>query len=107
MIVQDIGAMRLIREAFPHLPLHVSTQATVTQTLSAQLFQRMGAERIVPARELSLEEYEKCNWSGDRMFCAWCFVLLLFRTVLNEQYDWRTEWKPRGMCAAMQTSISS
>ena len=39
------------------------------------------------------------------MFCAWCFVLLLFRAVLNEQYDWRTEWKPRGMCAAMQTSI--
>ena len=104
VIVQDIGAMRLIREAFPDLPLHVSTQATVTQTLSAQLFQRMGAERIVPARELSLEEI---NWSGDRMFCAWCFVLLLFRTVLNEQYDWRAEWKPRGVCAAMQTSISS
>ena len=31
------------------------------------------------------------------MFCAWCFVLLLFRTVLNEQYDWRAEWKPRGV----------
>ena len=110
VIVQDIGAMRLIREAFPDLPLHVSTQATVTQTLSAQLFQRMGVERIVPARELSLEEIKnmkKCNWSGDRMFCAWCFVLLLFRTVLNEQYDWRAKWKPRGMCAAMQTSISS
>ena len=46
VIVQDIGAMRLIREAFPDLPLHVSTQATVTQTLSAQLFQRLGAESI-------------------------------------------------------------
>ena len=56
--------MSLIREAFPDLPLHVSTQATVTQTLSAQLFQRMGAERIVPAEKLSLgrnQEYEKCK----------------------------------------------
>lgn len=40
-----------------------------------------------------------------------CFVhgallLLLFRSVLNEQYDWRAKWKPRGMCAAMQTSIN-
>ena len=56
VIVQDIGAMRLIREVFPDLSLHVSTQATVTQTMGAQLFQKMGAERIVPARELSLEE---------------------------------------------------
>ena len=65
VIVQDIGAMRLIREAFPDLPLHVSTQATVTQTLSAQLFQRMGAERIVPARELSLEEIKNMKNATD------------------------------------------
>ena len=56
VIVQDIGAMKLIREEFPDLALHVSTQATVTQTMGAQLFQKLGAERIVPARELSLEE---------------------------------------------------
>ena len=70
VIVQDIGAMSLIREAFPDLPLHVSTQATVTQTLSAQLFQRMGAERIVPARELSLEEIKNMkNATGLEIEC--------------------------------------
>ena len=70
VIVQDIGAMRLIREAFPDLPHHVSTQATVTQTLSAQLFQRMGAERIVPARELSLEEIKNMkNATGLEIEC--------------------------------------
>ncbi len=70
VIVQDIGAMRLIREAFPDLPLHVSTQATVTQTLSAQLFQRMGVERIVPARELSLEEIKNMkNATGLEIEC--------------------------------------
>ena len=102
--------MRLIREAFPDLPLHVSTQATVTQTLSAQLFQRMGAERIVPARELSLEEIKNMkNATGLEIECfvhgALCYCYS--GQCLMSSYDWRTEWKPRGMCAAMQTSISS
>ncbi len=56
VIVQDIGAMSLIRKAFPDMALHVSTQATVTNAIGAQLFGKIGAERIVPARELSLEE---------------------------------------------------
>ena len=70
VIVQDIGAMKLIREAFPDLALHVSTQATVTQTMGAQLFQEIGAERIVPARELSLTEIRDMKAStGLEMEC--------------------------------------
>ena len=60
VIVQDIGAMRLIREAFPDLPLHVSTQATVTQTLSAQLFQRMGSRENCAGKE-------SCLWKKLRI----------------------------------------
>ncbi len=56
VIVQDIGVMELIKENFPDLPLHVSTQATVTGTSGAKFFEELGAERIVPARELSLSE---------------------------------------------------
>lgn len=56
VIVQDAGAMQFIRRHFPGLPIHVSTQATVTNTLGAQFFAEHGAERIVPARELSLAE---------------------------------------------------
>ncbi len=56
VIVQDIGAMQYIRRHFPELPIHISTQATVTNALGAAFFGRLGAVRVVPARELSLEE---------------------------------------------------
>lgn len=56
VIVQDLGVFRLIRENFPELPIHVSTQMTVTGPYGAKLLKKMGAVRIVPARELSLEE---------------------------------------------------
>ena len=59
VIVQDLGAMDLIREEFPDLPIHVSTQATVTGRYGAAFFREKGAERIVPARELSLREVRR------------------------------------------------
>ena len=59
VIVQDIGAFLLIRDTFPGLKLHVSTQMTVTGSHAAKMLKEMGADRIVPARELSLKEIEK------------------------------------------------
>lgn len=56
VIVQDIGVLNRIREAFPKLPIHVSTQMAVTGVESAKLLQSLGVTRIVTARELSLEE---------------------------------------------------
>ncbi len=59
VIVQDIGAFRYIQKHFPKLSLHVSTQMTVTGKYGAALLESIGAERIVPARELSLAEISK------------------------------------------------
>lgn len=56
VIVQDLGVFRFIRKHFPGLKLHVSTQMTVCGSYGASLLKEMGACRIVPARELSLEE---------------------------------------------------
>lgn len=56
VIVQDLGVLRFIRTHFPGLKLHVSTQMTVCAPWGASLLRKMGASRIVPARELSLEE---------------------------------------------------
>ncbi|TDA68246.1 MAG: U32 family peptidase [Clostridia bacterium] len=56
LIVQDIGLWYLLRQVLPQMPLHVSTQATVTATGAASLFYQAGAGRIVLARELSLPE---------------------------------------------------
>lgn len=59
VIVQDLGAFLHIRDHFPGLPLHVSTQMTVTGKYSASMLKRMGASRVVPARELSLPELKE------------------------------------------------
>ncbi|MBR1703452.1 MAG: U32 family peptidase [Lachnospiraceae bacterium] len=56
VIIQDIGVFCYIREHFPNLELHVSTQMTLTSGYGGKLLKQMGANRIVPARELSLEE---------------------------------------------------
>lgn len=63
VIVQDLGVVRFIRIHFPELPIHASTQMTITGAYGAELMQKAGCSRIVTARELSLEEikeiYEK------------------------------------------------
>jgi len=56
IIVQDMGVFSFIKNHFPMLPLHVSTQMTVTGSHAAGFLKEHGAVRIVPARELSLDE---------------------------------------------------
>ncbi len=59
VIVQDLGVWQRIREEFPGLPVHVSTQMTLTGPWGARWMEREGASRIVTARELSLKELEQ------------------------------------------------
>lgn len=56
VIVQDLGAVACIRGWFPHLPIHTSTQMTVTGTEGVRFLQEYGVTRVVMAREVSLEE---------------------------------------------------
>ena len=64
-IVQDMGVFKTLKENFPSLSLHASTQMTVTGKYSAGLLEKLGASRIVTARELDLNEIksirESCN----------------------------------------------
>ncbi len=59
VIVQDFGVFTVLKEAFPGLSLHASTQMTLTGSMGTAFLQSLGAERIVPARELSLREIKK------------------------------------------------
>ena len=56
VIVQDTGIVKLVKECFPKLPIHASTQMTVTGYEGAALLEKYGLSRVVPARELSIEE---------------------------------------------------
>ena len=59
VIVQDIGLFRFIRKHFPDLPIHASTQMTVTGVDGAKFLEKEGAQRIVTSRELSMAEVKK------------------------------------------------
>ena len=56
VIIQDMGAFRLVREAFPGLSIHTSTQMTVTNRYGAMMMKELGADRVVTAREMSFAE---------------------------------------------------
>lgn len=56
IIVQDTGVIRLLREVYPDLPLHASTQMSISSACGAQLLKDLGLTRVVPARELTLKE---------------------------------------------------
>ena len=58
-IVQDLGAFQSLKKWFPDMELHVSTQMTITGAHGAGFLKELGATRIVPARELSLEEIRR------------------------------------------------
>lgn len=65
VIVQDMGVFTFIREVFPDLPVHASTQMTVTSYRYAKELKRLGAARVVTARELSLEEIRNIHKEVD------------------------------------------
>lgn len=59
VIVQDFGVMYAISVWFPNLPIHASTQMTITTPYAYNLLKDYEVTRIVPARELSIEEIAK------------------------------------------------
>lgn len=56
VIVQDYGVMKFIHESFPDMEIHASTQMTITDSGYADFLRKYNVTRIVPARELGLEE---------------------------------------------------
>ena len=54
-IVSDIGAVVTLREKVPELALHVSTQASTVNTAAVKHYQSLGCERVILARETSIE----------------------------------------------------
>lgn len=56
LIVADPGMFMKVKEVAPDFPIHISTQGSVTNAQTVKFWQKLGAERVVMARELSLKE---------------------------------------------------
>ncbi len=65
VIVQDMGALHFIHNNFPNLPIHASTQMTLTMAEGANVLKDYGVTRFVPSRELSMEEIKDIRRKTD------------------------------------------
>lgn len=59
LIIQDLGFARLIRRRLPSMKIHLSTQGTVYNCSGVKLAKNLGFERVVLAREVTLDEMKE------------------------------------------------
>ena len=59
LIMSDPGLIMLVRERWPHMPVHLSVQANATNWATVKFWQQQGLERVILSRELSLDEIEQ------------------------------------------------
>ena len=101
VLVQDLGALKLIHDRFPDLAIHTSTQMTVTGIDGVRFLKQFGVQRVVMAREVSLAEmkeiHEKCGMEIEAfVHGALCYSYsgqCLFSSMLGERSG------NRGRCA--------
>ena len=65
VLVQDFGVYRFLRERYPELPLHASTQMNLCSVSGARYAKALGFTRVVPARELSLAELREIREQAE------------------------------------------
>ncbi len=89
VITQDIGIVRIIREFFPGLPIHASTQMGIHNSAGIRTAEKMGISRVIMERQVTLNELERilasspleievfvhgalcCSLSGNCLFSSW------------------------------------
>lgn len=59
VIIQDLGLCQLIRQFFPKIPIHASTQMAIHSVAAAKVAHSLGIERVVLSRECSYEQIKK------------------------------------------------
>ncbi|HRI63807.1 MAG TPA: U32 family peptidase [Polyangium sp.] len=65
VIVQDFAVAKMVKAIAPDLPIHASTQMTCTDAGAVEMARELGAERVILARELSLDDIENIRRSTD------------------------------------------
>ena len=123
VLVQDLGVLKIIREQFPELAVHASTQMAIHNRTGVSWCKKQGITRAVLARECSLDEIRKCAEAGIEIEvfghgaqCVAVSGLCLFSSMVGErsgnrgrcaqpcrmEYCYRGQWgawlSPRDVC---------
>ena len=59
LIMADPGLIMMVREKWPHIPVHLSVQANTVNYMGVKFWQKLGLTRVILSRELSLDEVEE------------------------------------------------
>ena len=81
VIVQDLGAVSVIRKHFPKLEIHASTQMTITGVHGARIAKKMGAKRVILSIALITTVFVYVGVSGFVVL----FVLAPIATIMMKQ----------------------
>lgn len=73
IIVSDVGVLQVVKSELPGMPIHISTQANVTNVEAVKFWQAQGVERIILAREVTLKEIHAIKQEVPEMELE-CFV---------------------------------
>jgi putative protease len=74
LIISDLGVFTLARELIPKMEIHISTQASTVSAYTATVWHKMGAKRVVLARELSMDEINEIRKNTPKTLELECFV---------------------------------
>ena len=74
LIVADVGVLMLVKEIIPDMEIHISTQANAVSSAACNAWYKLGAKRVVLARELSLEEIKEIRRNVPDDVELECFV---------------------------------
>ena len=74
MIIADVGVLFLVRELLPNMEIHISTQANAVSAAACLAWYKLGAKRVVLARELTLEEIKAIRAGVPDDLELECFV---------------------------------
>lgn len=97
IVCWDFGVVELCRRY--NVPFHVSTQASVSNVVAAKFYKKLGAERIVLARELSLKQIKKISKVVDvECFCHGAMCVAVSGRCFMSQYIHGLSAN-RGQCA--------
>ena len=110
LIIADPGIFTYAQEICPEIERHISTQANNTNYETYKFWYRLGAKRVVTARELSLKEIQeiRANISGgygDRDICTWSDVYFLFRPLPAQQLSGRKRCEPGGLHTSVPLEV--
>ena len=74
LIVADLGVLQLVKEITPNMEIHISTQASIVSSHTANAYHKLGAKRVVLARELSLDEIKEIRKNTPKSLEIECFI---------------------------------